>query len=118
MKSHFVGTSSMNKLNAYTSEMVELYNENYLGDDYELRKVEQILGRRIRVFPRGRLFQVKIDGEIAEFYRESKSYNKEFELLEQEFGDRDDFVIEYLIKWEGLGMDMLNFRLQGLYLGA
>jgi hypothetical protein len=62
MKTHFVGTSSMNKLNTYTSEMVEVYNENYLGDDYELRKVEKILGRRIRVFPIGRFFQDKHRG--------------------------------------------------------
>lgn len=37
--------------NTYINEMVEIYNEKYLGDDYELRKVQKILGRRIRVFP-------------------------------------------------------------------
>jgi len=35
---------------SYANELVEMYNENYLGDDYELRNVEKILGRRIRIF--------------------------------------------------------------------
>ena len=35
--------------------------------------------------------------------KEPKSYNREFELLKREFKDREDFCIEYLVKWEGLG---------------
>ena len=54
----FIPFSSTIKNNSYASEMVELYNENYLGDDYELRKVEQVLGRRIRVFPQGTLSSI------------------------------------------------------------
>ena len=52
MAANFETDTSQGKAASYATEMVELYNENYLGEDYELRKVEKILGRRIRVFQR------------------------------------------------------------------
>ena len=45
------------------------------------------------------LFQREKNGSI----KVPKSFNKEFELLQREFKDREDYCIEYLVKWEGLG---------------
>ncbi|CAI2378704.1 unnamed protein product [Moneuplotes crassus] len=92
MDSEIIEPIQVNK--EYQNEQIELYNEKYLGDDFELRNVEKILGRRIRVF--------SDNGDIKRFKREPKSYNKEFEMMYKEFSQKPKFAVEYLVKWEGL----------------
>ncbi|CAI2378172.1 unnamed protein product [Moneuplotes crassus] len=81
--------------NEYQTEKISLYNNEYLGDGYEYRNVEKILGRRIRVFPEN-------SAEIRRLQLEPKSYSREFEQLLQEFSGNPKFAVEYLINWEGL----------------
>lgn len=45
----------------------------------------------------------------SEYMKEPKSYNQEFDSLEKECIDNEHpVVIEYLVKWEGLGKFLIN----------